>query len=64
MDRGGQSPWGHKRVRHDWETNTYTYFYAVLVSRKGSTRFDKRTFKILKETILQQYKMQKKSEIK
>ena len=38
--------------------------YADLGSTKGSTRFDKRAFKILKETILQQYKEQKESEVK
>ena len=59
----GYSPWGHERVRHDWETNTLTT-YADLGSTKGSTRFDKRAFKILKETILQRYKEQKESEVK
>ena len=38
--------------------------YADLGSTKGSTRFDKRAFKILKETILQQYKEQKESVVK
>ena len=38
--------------------------YADLGSTKGSTRLDKRAFKILKETILQQYKEQKESEVK
>ena len=30
MDRGawqGYSPWGHKRVRHGWVTNTFTFHF-------------------------------------
>ena len=67
MDRGVWKATVHGVTRESDTTERLTLTlttYADLGSTKSSTRFDKRAIKILKETILQQYKEQKKSEVK
>ena len=67
MERGVWRATVHGVTKESDMTERLTFTlttYADLGSTKGSTRFDKRAFKILKETILQQYKEQKESEVK
>ena len=59
MDRGVWRATVHGVTRESDTTERLTLTlttYADLGSTKSSTRFDKRAIKILKETILQQYK--------